>query len=94
MSQKFRSLYGGAGNFFHYENESSIQGEVSAMHEQTRLMIEEAAYSLAEKRGFNPGHELADWLQAKRNNFVPGHVLLCGLAPKCLLCEKLLPHLI
>ena len=28
-------------------------------------MIAEAAYYLAEKRGFAPGKELADWLQAE-----------------------------
>lgn len=35
------------------------------MEEQSRLKIQEAAYYLAEKRGFAPGHELADWLKAK-----------------------------
>ena len=29
------------------------------------IMIAEAAYYKAEKRGFNPGHELRDWLEAK-----------------------------
>ncbi|MCX8040299.1 MAG: DUF2934 domain-containing protein [Planctomycetota bacterium] len=29
-------------------------------------MIAEAAYFLAERRGFAPGHELADWLAAER----------------------------
>ena len=28
-------------------------------------MIEEAAYYRAERRGFAPGHELEDWLQAE-----------------------------
>jgi hypothetical protein len=28
--------------------------------------IQEAAYFLAEKRGFAPGHELDDWLEAER----------------------------
>lgn len=28
-------------------------------------MIREAAYFLAERRGFAPGHELDDWLQAE-----------------------------
>lgn len=28
-------------------------------------MIEEAAYYRAEQRGFAPGHELEDWLQAE-----------------------------
>ncbi len=30
------------------------------------IMIAEAAYYKAEKRGFNPGNELKDWLDAKR----------------------------
>ena len=29
-------------------------------------MIEEAAYYLAERRGFAPGHEQQDWLEAER----------------------------
>lgn len=42
-----------------------INQEIETMEEQTRLMIKEAAYYLAEKRGFAPGHELEDWLKAK-----------------------------
>lgn len=30
-----------------------------------RTMIAEAAYYRAERRGFAPGHELEDWLQAE-----------------------------
>jgi hypothetical protein len=29
------------------------------------LMIAEAAYYCAEQRGFEPGHELEDWLEAE-----------------------------
>lgn len=29
-------------------------------------MVAKRAYDLAEKRGFSPGHELDDWLQAER----------------------------
>lgn len=44
----------------------AINQEIEAMEEQNRLMIQEAAYYLAEKRGFvSPGHELDDWLKAK-----------------------------
>ena len=32
---------------------------------QWHTMIEEAAYYRAEKRHFEPGHELDDWLQAE-----------------------------
>jgi hypothetical protein len=42
-----------------------IKEEVDAMEEKTRLMIEEAAYYLAEKRGFKPGDDWADWFQAE-----------------------------
>lgn len=33
--------------------------------DEIRQMIEEAAYYLAEQRGFEPGHELDDWLLAE-----------------------------
>jgi hypothetical protein len=33
--------------------------------EVRRLMIAEAAYYCAEQRGFEPGHELEDWLVAE-----------------------------
>jgi hypothetical protein len=67
MGQELRpmSMYGELVIPFHYENQSGIQDEISAMEEHNRLMIEEAAYFLSEKRGFTPGHELEDWLQAK-----------------------------
>ena len=38
-------------------------GEVSA--EDRKLMIAQAAYGLAEARGFSPGHELEDWFAAE-----------------------------
>lgn len=34
-------------------------------HVQWHAMVEEAAYYCAERRGFQPGHELDDWLQAE-----------------------------
>jgi hypothetical protein len=33
--------------------------------EQRSALIAEAAYFLAEKRGFEPGHEAEDWLRAE-----------------------------
>lgn len=33
---------------------------------QRRKMVAETAYSIAERRGFAPGHELSDWLAAER----------------------------
>ena len=65
MSQDMPPLYGELVITSPTENQSSIQDEVNALKEQTRLMIEEAAYYLAEKRGFEPGHEVEDWLQAE-----------------------------
>jgi hypothetical protein len=35
--------------------------------QQRQLLIKEAAYFQAEKRGFAPGHEQADWLAAERH---------------------------
>ena len=31
-----------------------------------KRMVSEAAYYIAERRGFRPGNELHDWLQAER----------------------------
>ena len=39
--------------------------EVTARNVALRTMIAEAAYHRAEKRGFEPGHELEDWLAAE-----------------------------
>jgi len=64
MSEEQKPLYGELVIPFSIEKGSTIQEEEN-MEEQTRLMIEEAAYYLAEKRGFAPGHELEDWLQAE-----------------------------
>ena len=58
-------LYGELVIPFHSEDESTVLDEVNAMEEQTHVMIEEAAYFLAEKRGFSPGRELDDWLEAE-----------------------------
>ena len=38
---------------------------IDAAGERHRL-IAEVAYRLAERRGFEPGHELEDWLAAKK----------------------------
>jgi hypothetical protein len=57
-------LYGELVIASSYENQTSNL-QIEAMEEQSRLMIKEAAYYLAEKRGFAPGHELEDWLRAK-----------------------------
>ena len=33
--------------------------------EEVRRQIEEAAYYRAKQRGFEPGHELEDWIEAE-----------------------------
>jgi hypothetical protein len=40
--------------------------------EQLDSMIATAAYFLASERGFSPGHELDDWLEAERRIKAPG----------------------
>jgi hypothetical protein len=34
-------------------------------HEERRVLITKAAYIRAQRRGFEPGHELNDWLAAE-----------------------------
>ncbi len=65
MSQESALLYGELVTTSHEENRAYIPDEERVMEEQTRLMIEEAAYFLAAKRGFTAGYELDDWLQAE-----------------------------
>jgi Protein of unknown function (DUF2934) len=57
-------LYGELVTASAYENRS-INPELEAMEDTERHNIAEAAYYIAEKRGFAPGHELEDWLKAK-----------------------------
>jgi hypothetical protein len=46
---------------------SSTESDVSDVSDgQRQSMIAEAAYFLAERRGFVPGDEVADWLAAER----------------------------
>ena len=66
MNDELHSLYGELVIPFANENEPEVMVEFSAMQDQKRLMIEEAAYYLAEKRGFTAGQELNDWLQAEK----------------------------
>ena len=65
MSNETEPLYGALVISSHEENLSGIHLEEQAMEQQTQLMVEEAAYFFAEKRGFAPGYELEDWLQAE-----------------------------
>jgi hypothetical protein len=47
------------------EMASQVATERTVDPEVRRLMIAEAAYYCAEQRGFEPGHELEDWLEAE-----------------------------
>jgi hypothetical protein len=47
------------------EMASQVATERPVDPEVRRLMIAEAAYYCAEQRGFEPGHELEDWLAAE-----------------------------
>jgi hypothetical protein len=42
---------------------AGARAEISA--EELRQLISEAAYYRAKQRGFEPGHELEDWIQAE-----------------------------
>jgi hypothetical protein len=44
----------------------SYPGNPEHASEERRLWIERVAYFKAEERGFAPGHEMQDWLEAER----------------------------
>lgn len=45
---------------------SSATAVVVRLSQETRnKMIEEAAYFIAQRRGFEPGHDVEDWLKAE-----------------------------
>jgi Protein of unknown function (DUF2934) len=41
------------------------EGRANVSPEEMRKLILEAAYYRAKQRGFEPGHELEDWIQAE-----------------------------
>jgi hypothetical protein len=43
----------------------SAQARVEVSKEDLRKLISDAAYFRAKQRGFQPGHELEDWIQAE-----------------------------
>jgi hypothetical protein len=45
--------------------DSAKKTEAPLSQEQRHVGIELAAYYLAERRGFEPGHEIEDWLTAE-----------------------------
>ena len=44
---------------------SRSAARVELTREELQKLISEAAYFRAKKRGFEPGHELEDWIQAE-----------------------------
>lgn len=58
-------LYGELVIPFNAENQTHSHEAIVRKAEELRTMIEKAAYQLAEKRGFIPGYELDDWLEAE-----------------------------
>jgi hypothetical protein len=48
------------------QSEEVSAGGSAPFLEQRRHLIEETAYHMAAERGFEPGHELEDWLEAER----------------------------
>lgn len=46
-------------------DEGAVMVGSAQMGENERSAIEVAAYYIAEKRGFSPGQEMEDWLQAE-----------------------------
>jgi Protein of unknown function (DUF2934) len=67
MTPKDRPLYGElVAGLARQEEESTADEELHEMEYEVRHMIEEAAYYIAEKRGFHPGYEMQDWLEAEK----------------------------
>lgn len=48
------------------KSESRQGGSISVTQDQRQFMICEAAYYIAEHRGFEPGHDVDDWLEAEQ----------------------------
>jgi len=46
--------------------DSGTQGSIPVTPERRQIMICEAAYYIAEHRGFEPGHDVDDWLAAEQ----------------------------
>jgi hypothetical protein len=45
--------------------EGAADGAVAITAQARDTLVREAAYRRAQRRGFAPGHELADWLEAE-----------------------------
>jgi hypothetical protein len=61
MSKTTRNIYMHSATNNNTDSDARIRDE-TAKHEQ----IAELAYYVAERRGFSPGYELDDWLEAEQ----------------------------
>ncbi len=67
MAQEDRLLYGEfVAGFTLADEVSTGEREMHEMEERVRRMIEETACLLAQQRGFGPGYQMRDWLEAER----------------------------
>jgi len=57
--------YKGVPDPYRLENPQSVINRIVTPDERHQL-IAEAAYCIAEQRGFEPGHALSDWLAAEK----------------------------
>jgi hypothetical protein len=48
-----------------FESPANNSARVSVSPDELRKLVSEAAYYRAKQRGFAPGHELEDWIQAE-----------------------------
>lgn len=49
------------------ESKATRDAESAVLHEERNALIAQAAYFRAERRGFEAGHELEDWLAAEQD---------------------------
>jgi len=49
------------------DEQSAEQSPEFIEHDERHALVRERAYYLAEQRGFEPGHEVNDWLAAERD---------------------------
>lgn len=65
MSQEETPLYGELVIPFNAEDQPDFHEQAKKKAAELRSRIRQTAYYLAEKRGFEPGYELEDWLKAE-----------------------------
>jgi hypothetical protein len=63
MRRRVAAVANRAGEIADIVQQAAAQTEAGVADRQVRVAM--AAYFIAEKRGFEPGHELEDWLAAE-----------------------------